>query len=173
MNDKSMIEVAKEIMESSNEPVAIDELIDKVFEILNLGDDSAKKAQLYIDITTSAEFVYCGDPDLWDLKTRQSLDVWDRSFYEAEGAADDDDNGISLDDYNYVEDDSDEFDDDEEENSWNEEEEDEEDEVERYDVDAEADGDEDEDDEDSSWDDDDEEKYNDMMDDYEDLYDDK
>lgn len=177
MNDKSMLEVAIEIMEASNEPKNIYKLIDEVIEKLGYGDDFQAKAQLYIDITTSAEFVYCGgEDDLWDLKVRQSLDMWDKSFFENENAEaiddEDDEDNISMEDYNYVEEETDE---DSEESD-----EDEEDEEEStYEID-ESEGDEDEDEENSwddeeenSWDDDEEEKYNDMMDDYEDLYEDK
>lgn len=178
MNDKSMLEVAMEIMEASNEPKNIYKLIDEVTEKLGYGDDFQAKAQLYIDITTSAEFVYCGgEDDLWDLKIRQSLDMWDKSFFENENAEaiddEDDEDNISMEDYNYVEDE--ESDEDAEESDEDEEDEDES----TYEID-ESEGDEDEDeenswddDEENSWDDDEEEKYNDMMDDYEDLYEDK
>ena len=177
MNDKSMLEVAIEIMEASNEPKNIYKLIDEVTEKLGYGDDFQAKAQLYIDITTSAEFVYCGgEDDLWDLKIRQSLDMWDKSFFENENAEaiddEDDEDNISMEDYNYVEDE--ESDEDAEEADEDEEEDDS-----TYEID-ESEGDEDEDeenswddDEENSWDDDEEEKYNDMMDDYEDLYEDK
>jgi len=182
MNDKSMLEVAIEIMEASNEPKNIYNLIDEVMEKLGYGDDAAIKAQLYIDITTSAEFVYCSsDNDMWDLKSRQSLELWDKSFFEkdttdedvVEDDEEDENDDISMEDYNYVEEESDE---DEESDDDDEEDEDES----SYEIDEDA-GDEDEDEEeswddeedDNSWDEDEEEKYNDMMDDYEDLYEDK
>ncbi len=180
MNDKSMLEVAIEIMEASNEAKNIYKLIDEVCEKLGCADDANIKAQLYIDITTSAQFVYCGGEDeLWDLKSRQSLDLWDKSFFEndseeaIEDDEDDEPDNISMEDYNYVEDEEDE---DEE----SDEEEEDEEEVETYEIDEDADEDEEKDEEDSwdeeednSWDEDEEEKYNDMMDDYEDLYEDK
>lgn len=180
MNDKSMLEVATEIMASSNEPKNIYKLIDEVMEQLGLGDDANLKAQLYIDITTSADFVFCGGEDsLWDLKTRQSLDVWDKKFYETDiedDVVDDDeeDEDLSLEDYNYVEDEDEESDEESDEDE-------DEDEDSTYEIDESL-GDEDEEDEENSWDDEDEEnswddedeeKYNDMMDDYEDLYEDK
>lgn len=180
MNDKSMLEVAIEIMQKSKEPKNIYKLIDEVTEALGYGDDANVKAQLYIDITTSAEFVYCSDEDdLWDLKSRQSLDLWDKSFYGKDAESDEDEDeedNISMEDYNYV----DEGRDEDEESDEDEEDEDE-DAPEEYEIDEDADeDDEDEDedswddeDEDNSWDEDEEEKYNDMMDDYEDLYEDK
>ena len=179
MNDKSMLEVAVEIMNASSEPKNIYKLIDEVMDKLGLGDDTNAKAQLYIDITTCADFVFLGvEDDLWDLKTRQPLEAWDKSFYENESEdyeADDEDEGedISMEDYNYVEDESDE--------EYEESDEDEDEDESTYEIDESL-GDEDEDedeeswdeeDDENSWDEDEEEKYNDMMDDYEDLYEDK
>ena len=177
MNDKSMLEVAIEIMQKSKEPKNIYKLIDEVTEALGYGDDANVKAQLYIDITTSAEFVYCSDEDdLWDLKNRQSLDLWDKSFYgkdaESDEVDDDEEDNISMEDYNYVEEDKDEDEDADED-------EEDEDMPEEYEIDEDADEDEededswDDEDDENSWDEDEEEKYNDMMDDYEDLYEDK
>ena len=177
MNDKSMLEVAIEIMQKSKEPKNIYKLIDEVTEALGYGDDANVKAQLYIDITTSAEFVYCSDEDdLWDLKNRQSLDLWDKSFYgkdaESDEVDDDEEDNISMEDYNYVEEDKDEDEDADDE-------EEDEDMPEEYEIDEDADEDEededswDDEDDENSWDEDEEEKYNDMMDDYEDLYEDK
>ena len=177
MNDKSMLEVAIEIMQKSKEPKNIYKLIDEVTEALGYGDDANVKAQLYIDITTSAEFVYCSDEDdLWDLKNRQSLDLWDKSFYgkdaESDEVDDDEEDNISMEDYNYVEEDKDEDEDSDED-------EEDEDMPEEYEIDEDADEDEededswDDEDDENSWDEDEEEKYNDMMDDYEDLYEDK
>lgn len=178
MNDKSMLEVAMELMSASSEAKNIYKLIDDVMEELGYGDDANAKAQLYIDITTSADFVFMGD-DVWDLKSRQSLDLWDKSFYESEVEADmededDEEDNLTMEDYNYVEDEEESLDEDEE--SLDDEDEDEDN---SYEID-ESEGDEDEeegswdeDEEDNSWDDEDEEKYNDMMDDYEDLYEDK
>ena len=175
MNDKSMLEVAIEIMQASNEPKNVYELIDEVMNRLNKGDDAEAKAQLYIDITTSAEFVYCGgEEDLWDLKVRQPLETWDKSFFGSDYVADDEDEDLDEDEDEETDEESDE--ESEEEYDEEEDEESEEDEVETYEIDESA-GDEDDeywdDDEHNSWDDDEEEKYNDMMDDYEDLYDDK
>jgi len=179
MNDKSMLEVAVELMSASSEPKNIYKLIDEVMDKLGLGDDTNAKAQLYIDITTCADFVFLGgEDDLWDLKDRQPLEAWDKSFYEneSEDFDDEEDEGddISMEDYNYVEDESDE--------EYEESEEDEDEDESTYEIDESL-GDEDEDedeenswdeeDEENSWDEDEEEKYNDMMDDYEDLYEDK
>ena len=58
--------------------------------------------QLYSDIITSGNFIYCRD-DLWDLKDRQSLELWDKDgayFYHGVVEDDDFDDGITVDDYN-------------------------------------------------------------------------
>ena len=166
--ERSMLEEAIELMKASSEPQNIYKLIDDVMASLGLGDDANLKAQLYIDITTCADFVFLGgEDDLWDLKTRQPLEAWDKSFYENDSASEefeDDEDNIEVDEYNYVEDE------DEEESDEDSYDEDEDEEESTYEIDEDAD--EDEEDE-NSWDEDEEEKYNDMMDDYEDLYEDK
>jgi DNA-directed RNA polymerase subunit delta len=48
-------------------------------------EDVDKLTQLYMDITQSAKFVYCGE-DQWDLKER-NLELWDKdgfAFVQAE-----------------------------------------------------------------------------------------
>lgn len=173
--ERSMLEEAIELMKASSEPQNIYKLIDNVMESLGFGDDANRKAQLYIDITTCADFVFLGgEDDLWDLKMRQPLEAWDKSFYENDSSVEDfedDEESYSEEDYNYVEEESDEeseedYEEDEEEST--------------YEIDEDADEDEedeenswDEEDEENSWDEDEESKYNDMMDDYEDLYEDK
>ena len=53
-------------------------IIQEVLELKGLDDpNGVLAAQLYIDITTSSSFVYCGE-ERWDLKTRQSLELFDR-----------------------------------------------------------------------------------------------
>ncbi|MCR5462306.1 MAG: DNA-directed RNA polymerase subunit delta [bacterium] len=177
--ERSMLEEAIELMKASSEPQNIYKLIDDVMTSLGLGDDANLKAQLYIDITTCADFVFLGgEDDLWDLKTRQPLEAWDKSFYENDSSSEefeDDEDNIEVDEYNYVEDE------DEEESTYEiDEDADEDEEESTYEIDEDADEDEDdeenswdEEDEENSWDEDEEEKYNDMMDDYEDLYEDK
>lgn len=158
-NQLSMIEVAEQLMLQKKKPQNINSLIKEVLEIKGYDDDPIKKAQLYIDITTSAKFVYCGENESWDLKERQSLELWDKdgSYFNGDDAAEEDatENELTIKDYNLEDEDEGEDEDEDED----------EDEIS-------LDAPEEEEDE-SSWDDDDEEKYNDMMDDYEDLYDDK
>jgi len=152
----SMIEVTEQLMLQKKKPQNINCLIKEVLEIKGYDDDPIKKAQLYIDITTSAKFVYCGENEAWDLKERQSLELWDKdgSFFNSDDVVEEEEDDITVNDYNLDDDDVVDDDDDEEE------------EEEKIQIPEEEE-------DESSWDEEDEEKYNDMMDDYEDLYDDK
>ena len=147
ISQMSLLEVALKIMEEKGTTVNIYDLIKEVLAAKGLEDpDNVYATQLYVDITTSSKFVYMGE-DVWDLKSRQSLDQFDKdgaSFNPkgAEGDAIDDDED---------EDDFDDFDDEDEE---------------PYDY-EESEEDDESDDEDNSID---EDKYNEYMDDYEDLY---
>ena len=160
----SMLEVAAELLNQKKTPQLISTLIQEVLELKGLDDPNGVLAtQLYIDITTSSAFVFCGEGK-WDLKTRQSLEVFDRdgSYFNTGEEYEEEEETIELDDYNIDEDDEESIDDDEDE--------DEDDEYyDDYDYSL--------DDLDPTEDDDevsflDEQEYNDIMDDYEDMYED-
>ena len=159
----SMLEVATELLNQKKTPQLITTLIQEVLELKGLDDPNGVLAtQLYIDITTSSAFVFCGEGK-WDLKTRQSLEVFDRdgSYFNTGEEYEEEEETIELDDYNI----------DEEDEDFGEEDEDE-DEDEYYD-----DYDYSLDDIDPTEDDDevsylDEQEYNDIMDDYESMYED-
>ncbi len=175
----SMLEAAKEIVKDSDAPVAIKDLIAKVLELKNIDDNGDKATQLYVDITTSADFVYMGD-NTWDLKDRQSLEEWDKdasAFNKDMEVEDEDDNGVSAKDYNTEDEESTNSDEDEENDEESIDEYDEEDEKNPY---ADDDDMESSDEDESEFDDIrdnpdedefDEDKYGDIMDSYEDLYD--
>ena len=159
----SMLEVALELLNQKKTPQHIMTLIQEVLELKGLDDPSGTlAAQLYIDITTSSAFVFCGEGK-WDLKTRQSLEVFDRdgSYFNTGEEYEEEEETIELDDYNIDED---------EESIEDDEDEDEDDEYyDDYDYSL--------DDLDPTEDDDevsflDEQEYNDIMDDYEDMYED-
>ena len=84
MSDKlktlAMLDIAEVLLKESGKPMAIQEIMKSVAETkeIPLGDID-KLTQLYMDITQSAKFVYCGD-DQWDLKER-NLDLWDKDGY--------------------------------------------------------------------------------------------
>lgn len=160
----SMLEVAIELLNQKKTPQTITSLIKEVLEIKGLDDeDGVYATQLYIDITTSSSFVFCGEGK-WDLKTRQSLEMFDRdgSFFNTGEEYIEDEEEIDLNDYNI--DDEDEYANDDYDD------EDEEDEDDYYDYDDLPldDLDPNEDDDEVSFLD--EQEYNDIMDDYEDMY---
>ena len=158
----SMVEVAIELMKQKRSPQAIISLINEVLEMKGLDDlDGSLATQLYVDITTSSDFVFCGEGK-WDLKSRQSLDVYDRDgsyFNTGEEFEDEEVEDVNLDDYNI----------DEEDEADDYEDEDEEDEEDYDDIPLDDDYDPNEDDDEQDYLD--EEEYNDIMDDYEDMYD--
>lgn len=163
----SMLEVALELLGQKKTAQPITTLIQEVLELKGLDDPNGMYAtQLYIDITTSSAFVYCGEGK-WDLKERVSIEEFDRdgsSFntgVEYEDETDTEDEEINLDDYNideddeYSSDDDDEYDDDEY--------------YDDYDLPLDEIDPNEDDDEVSYLD---EQEYNDIMDDYEDMYED-
>ena len=159
----SMLEVAVELLNQKKTPQLITTLIQEVLELKGLDDPNGVLAtQLYIDITTSSSFVFCGEGK-WDLKSRQSLEMFDRdgSFFNT-GEEYEEEEEIALDDYNLE--DEDESADDEDYDD-----EDEDDYYDDYELSL--------DDIDPTEDDDevsflDEQEYNDIMDDYESMYED-
>ena len=172
ISQMSLLEVALKIMDEKGTVVNIYDLIAEVLAAKGIEDsDNVYATQLYVDITTSSKFVYMGE-DNWDLKSRQSLDQFDKdgaSFNPkgAEGDAYEDE--YEEDDYDLDESDEDEDEEDEDDEDREEDEDDEESE----DEDEESYDDEESEDEESEDDDDntiDEDKYNEYMDDYEDLY---
>ena len=158
MEEKSLLEIAIKNMAGKKTPQNIYKFLDEVLSIKGISESDENyidlKAQLYTDMITSARFVFCGE-DTWNLKENESLDLWDKdaSFFNTDEEEDiEEEDDVTLDDYNYG--DEDDSDDDEDED----EEDDDEDMDNHYDDDD---------------DDYDEKEYNDMMDDYEDLYDEK
>ncbi len=178
ISQMSLLEIAVLLMEQKQQKYSIKELIQEVLALKGIEDSSGELAtKLYIDITTSSKFVYMGNEE-WDLKSRQSLDEFDKdgsAFNTKEAEIDEEPlDEEELEDEVFDEDEYDSEDEDEED-------EDDEDEYDSEDEDEEDEDDEDyEDDEDSiidgditerySEDDFNEDKYNDLMDDYEDMY---
>lgn len=78
ISQMSLLEVAVKLMEQKCGVQNIKSLIKEVLEMKGLTDEDGEyTTQLYIDITTSSKFVYMGN-DEWDLKSRQSLDEYDK-----------------------------------------------------------------------------------------------
>ena len=158
----SMLEVAVELLSQKKTPQLITTLIQEVLELKGFDDPNGVLAtQLYIDITTSSSFVFCGEGK-WDLKTRQSLEMFDRdgSFFNTGEEYEEEEEEIALDDYNIDEEDSADDEDYEE---------DDDDYYDDYDLSLDEIDPTEDDDEVSYLD---EQEYNDIMDDYEDMYED-
>ena len=145
ISQMSLLEVAIKLMEQKRGVQNIRTLISEVLEMKGLDDpDGALATQLYIDITTSSKFVYMGNEE-WDLKIRQSLDEFDKdgsAFNSKEDIIEEEDEIDDLDEEDL-----------EDEDDLDDELEDDED-LERYSEEGFN-----------------EDKYNDYMDDYEDMYD--
>ena len=110
ISQMSLLEVALKIMEEKGGVVNIYDLINEVLALKGQEDpDNTLATQLYVDITTSSKFVYMGE-DNWDLKSRQSLDQFDKdgasfnpkdgSFEEDEEDETDEDDSIDEEKYN-------------------------------------------------------------------------
>ena len=169
-NQMSLIEIALEIMDEKKEPIDIYTLIEETLARKGVVDtDGTYAAKLYTDITTSSKFVFMGE-NKWDLKSRQSLDQFDKDGSSFNSKEDYDNSEEEDDDLNESDleledaDDYDEDEDEDEDDRYDDEEEDEDD--------SDLDLEDDEEDDESYDDNDDEEKYNKYMDDYEDLYED-
>jgi DNA-directed RNA polymerase subunit delta len=161
----SMLEVAIELLNQKKTPQVITTLIQEVLELKGLDDPNGVLAtQLYIDITTSSSFVFCGEGK-WDLKTRQSLEMFDRdgSFFNT-GEEYEEEEEIALDDYN-IDDEDESIDDDD----YDDEDEEDDDYYDDYDISLDEIDPTEDDDEVSYLD---EQEYNDIMDDYESMYED-
>lgn len=175
ISQMSLLEVAVRLMEQKRGVQNIKSLIKEVLEMKGLTDEDGEyTSQLYIDITTSSKFVYMGN-DEWDLKSRQSLDEYDKdgSAFNSKGDEYEDEEPDTLDEEDLeTEDEEETEEEDDEEESDGYEDEEELDEEDSY-------GDSDEDDELNDGEDMEryteegfnEDKYNDYMDDYEDMYD--
>lgn len=193
--ENSLSEIAYSLIKEQGSAVSLNELIDKICAIRNLGEVSVDfKNQLYFDLISSGRFVYVGD-GLFDLKDN-NLEYWDKdgTFFANESNDEDieineDEDDIEFSDFNLdefvasepdIEEDEDdekpqmqasdnplpELDDEEDENALVEED------IEDY---LETEGDEDDDkyvdpDLDLDETDQEEDEYNKYMDDYENLY---
>ncbi len=94
---KSLIELAVELMNKKKKPQNIYKFLKELAEIRGLdSNDPAIMSKMYTDITTSSIFVYCGDDedskekDRWDLKHNHPLSLFDKEgsyFNSAEDKA--------------------------------------------------------------------------------------
>jgi DNA-directed RNA polymerase subunit delta len=158
----SFIEAAEAIMRGNKEPMTFLELFKLLAEAKELTDaDRARMiSQFYSDFITSAKFIYMGD-DRWDLKSRQSIDLWDKdAYYQDPVEPEEEDEELESDEEETEADEEAELGEETEEEVEHEAAE-EEDEFEEEEEELQLE-------EDTNFDDD---KYNEYMDDYEDMYD--
>jgi len=121
--DKSLIEVAIELLDSKKKPQKMLTIIKEVMEIKGVKQSLAKELapQFILDFMQSGYFVYCGD-DTWDLKDRQPTTVLDKEGGDYEDIYEDDEDVKNnelkdemFDDENNDSDDEDDDDEDEDE----------------------------------------------------------
>lgn len=183
----SLLDIVEHILRLSDEPMSIYDLIEKAATTKALDpSDSKAMTQLYMDITLSGRFVFVGE-DKWALKAG-NLEYWDKDGFDFVTPSDaeslEDEEEIDFSEFNI--DDLEVFDELEEEKKVEKEkDQDEDEEDEEYDEEIEeekayvdvgldletTDEDDEIDDIDLDLDDDyDEDDYNEIMDDYEDMY---
>lgn len=77
--EKSLLEIAVELLEKKKTPQPIDTIIKEVMSLKGYRSAEAKEkaAQFVMDFMLSGNFVYCGE-DCWDLKYRQPTSVLDK-----------------------------------------------------------------------------------------------
>lgn len=166
MAQKSLLEIAYDLVEQSETGITIEELLNNTLTASgNDVNDVELRSALYIDICSSSKFVYIVDKvtneGKWDLKLRHSLDEYDKdgsklySGDDEKESHEEDDEEKDLDE------------DDEESDDYEDDEDSEESTEDSYDDDDSSDYV--NDDSDDLFDEDD---YTDKMDEYEDLYED-
>jgi len=171
LKNLAMIDIAETLLTEKKEPILIYDLLDEVAEIKGINkEDADALTSLYMDITLSAKFVFVGD-DKWTLK-EGNLDYWDKDGY-AFITVEEDDEPVD-DDFDFAEfeladdissnDDSDEDDLDLDEEAKEE--------AKYIDEELPINSTDDDDIEDLDFDGLDEDDYNEIMDDYEDMYED-
>ncbi|PAT02590.1 DNA-directed RNA polymerase subunit delta [Candidatus Izimaplasma bacterium ZiA1] len=83
-NEKSLITLAEELVFDQKKPINIYTLFNEVsnFKGYNDLEKKSKISQFYIDLITSAKFVYVGGNE-WDLKANQKIELWEKdgSYY--------------------------------------------------------------------------------------------
>lgn len=115
--DKSLLEIAIELLDSKKKPQKMLTIIKEVMEIKGVKQALIKELapQFVLDFMQSGYFVYCGD-DTWDLKDRQPTSVLDKDGGDYEDIYEDDEdvknNELKDDMYDSNNDDDQDYDDD-------------------------------------------------------------
>ena len=90
--EKSLLEIAIELLEQKKKPQKIMTILKEVMELKGVKQSLAKELapQFLLDFMQCGYFVYCGD-DCWDLKDRQPTSVLDKEGGDYDYFFDDDD----------------------------------------------------------------------------------
>ena len=90
--EKSLLEIAIELLEQKKKPQKIMSILKEVMEIKGVKQALAKELapQFLLDFMQCGYFVYCGD-DCWDLKDRQATSVLDKEGGDYDYLFEDDD----------------------------------------------------------------------------------
>ena len=90
--EKSLLEIAIELLEQKKKPQKIMSILKEVMELKGVKQSLAKELapQFLLDFMQCGYFVYCGD-DCWDLKDRQPTSVLDKEGGDYDYFFDDDD----------------------------------------------------------------------------------
>lgn len=77
--EKSLLELAIDLLQKKRKPQKISAIIKEVMEIkgYKVAQVKEERAQFVLDFMQSGYFVYCGD-DCWDLKERQPTSILDK-----------------------------------------------------------------------------------------------
>ena len=80
LKELAMIDIAEEILRENKEPLSIDEMIAKIVEIKGIEKNNFELLnQFYTDMVSSGRFVYC-DNSQWNIK-ENNLEYWDKESY--------------------------------------------------------------------------------------------
>ncbi len=118
--DKSLLEIAVELLATKHKPQPIMQIAKEAMEIKGLKTAQAKELlpQFLLDFQASGYFVYCGE-GCWDLKERQPTSVLDKDGTDYEIYAEEDEdvrkNELKDEDYDGPQDHSHDDDEDSEE----------------------------------------------------------
>lgn len=170
--NNTLLEIVEFLLYENKEGLNIHDLFKQSAQIkgVDLGDIDVL-AQLYLDMTMSAKFVYLGD-EIWDLKER-NLEFWDKEnfgYVETE-YEDEEEEDLDFSDFVLEEDMLPRHVDEDDEDKEVAPEEEEEKAYIEIELPIKSTDEDDGDEPEIEFDDEDEEHYNELMDDYEDMYD--
>ena len=80
LKELAMIDIAEEILRENKQPLSINAMIERIAQIKGIEKTNFDLLnQFYTDMVSSGRFVYCDNSE-WDLK-ENNLDLWDKESY--------------------------------------------------------------------------------------------